>query len=361
MDMHRNTAAARIGRMAQRPHAALAGVAMVLLLILCAMAAAEPRWSQGQPIPQGANEVIGARVGDALLVYGGQSQGGEPMGIFWMYEPSGDKWTQLPSNPVPVHHATAVGIGNKFYLFGGFVLVKEQDFNGWGPMKNAWVFDLGTHTWSALPPMPTARGALCAATVGRKIYVLGGASIPEGSPLKALIPPGPVQQSDVNEIFDLDTQTWSKGKPLPTARNHMDAAAVDGKIYVIGGRVLSSFSGGRSLNVFLNEAYDVATDTWQSKAPMPTPRSGTAKAVVNGRIHILGGEGWIGDLGGVFRSHEVYDPRTNTWSPAPPMLTPRHGFAAAETNGRIYAVSGVNNAGGAGPLSVLNVNEIFGD
>ena len=25
----------------------------------------------------------------------------------------------------------------------------------------------------------------------------------------------------------------------------------------------------------------------------------------------------------------------------------------------IYAVSGVNNAGGAGPLSVVNVNEIF--
>src|SRR6266511_603457 len=107
-------------------HWHIAGVAMALLLIPYALAAAEPRWRQGQPIPQGANEVIGARVGDAQLVYGGQSQSGEPMGIFWMYEPSGDRWTQLPSNPVPVHHATAVGIDNKLYLFGGFVLVKEQ-------------------------------------------------------------------------------------------------------------------------------------------------------------------------------------------------------------------------------------------
>ena len=256
MHMHRNTAAARTGRMTRQLHAALAGVAMALLFLSCSLAA-EPRWRQAQRIPQGANEVIGAQIGDALLVYGGQSQGGEPMGIFWMYEPNGDRWTQLPSNPVPVHHATAVGIDNKFYLFGGFVLVKEQGFNGWGPVNNAWVFDLDTRSWSALPPMPTARGALCAAAVGRKIHVLGGASIPQGSPLKGLIPPGPVQQSDANEILDVDTQTWSTGKPLPTARNHMDAAA--------------------------------------------------------------------------------------------------------EINGRIYAVSGVNNAGGAGPLSVVNVTEIFGD
>jgi N-acetylneuraminic acid mutarotase len=107
--------------------------------------------------------------------------------------------------------------------------------------------------------------------------------------------------------------------------------------------------------------FDLGTRTWSALPPMPTPRSGTAKAVVNGRIHILGGEGCIGDLGGVFRSHEVYDPRTNTWSLAPPMLTPRHGFAAAAINGRIYAVSGVNNAGGTGPLSVVNVSEVFGD
>ncbi len=41
------------------------------------------------------------------------------------------------------------------------------------------------------------------------------------------------------------------------------------------------------------------------------------------------------------------------------MITPRHGFAAAEIGKSIFAVSGVNNAGGAGTLSVIAVNEIF--
>ena len=41
------------------------------------------------------------------------------------------------------------------------------------------------------------------------------------------------------------------------------------------------------------------------------------------------------------------------------MITPRHGFAVAQVGKTIYAVSGVNNAGGAGTLSVVPVNEIY--
>jgi hypothetical protein len=41
------------------------------------------------------------------------------------------------------------------------------------------------------------------------------------------------------------------------------------------------------------------------------------------------------------------------------MLTPRHGFATAQIGRRIFAVSGVNNAGGAGTLSVVAVNEVY--
>ena len=40
-------------------------------------------------------------------------------------------------------------------------------------------------------------------------------------------------------------------------------------------------------------------------------------------------------------------------------ITPRHGFAVAQVGKTIYAVSGVNNAGGAGTLSVVPVNEIY--
>jgi len=101
----------------------------------------------------------------------------------------------------------------------------------------------------------------------------------------------------------------------------------------------SCFSNGWSSNVSMNEAYDVATDTWTTRLPMPTARSGTGAEALDGKIHVLGGEGWVEEFGGVFRAHEAYDPKTNSWAKLSRMLTPRHGFATAQIGRRIYAVS----------------------
>jgi len=329
------------------------------LLSCASFVQAQGAWKQGPPIPQGANEVIGASVGGNVLVYGGQDPANKPMGIFYKFDPAAGQWTQLPSNPVPVHHGAAAAIGNKFYVLGGFRL-PDTGKVGWYPENKAWVFDLDKNTWSALPPMPTARGALAAVAVGKKIYVSGGAKIPTGVNLPdGLTAGGPVELLGTLEVFDTETNTWKQLKPMSLPRNHHSVAYADGKIYAVGGRVGSCFSNGWSSNVSMNEAYDIAGDTWTTRLPMPTARSGTGAEALDGRIHVLGGEGWVEEFGGVFRAHEVYDPKTNSWAKLPRMLTPRHGFAVATVGHKIYAVSGVNNAGGAGTLSVVAVNEIF--
>lgn len=61
----------------------------------------------------------------------------------------------------------------------------------------------------------------------------------------------------------------------------------------------------------------------------------------------------------MFRAHEACDPETNDLSKLARMPMPRHGFAVATIGNRIYVVSGVNNAGGAGTLSVVPVNEVY--
>ncbi len=338
--------------------AALRALVLSVGLAAAISAQAQGKWTQGPAIPQGANEVIGAAVNGQVLVYGGQDPKSAAMGIFWKFDPASGQWAKLPSNPVPVHHAAAASIGSKMYVVGGF-RIPDSGKGGWFPENKLWMFDLDTQTWTRLPDMPTPRGALAATVADGKIYVIGGARIPDGAKIDALTGGSPVELLGTVEVFDTRTQTWSARKPMPTPRNHMDASHVDGKIYVIGGRVGSCFSGGWSTNVFMNEAYDIATDTWATRAPMPTPRSGTGSAVVDGRISVLGGEGWIDDFGGVFRAHEIYDPRTNSWSRAARMMTPRHGFATAAIGKRIYAVSGVNNAGGAGTLSVVDFTEVF--
>ncbi len=316
-------------------------------------------WHAAQPIP---NEVIGAALDDAVSVYGGQIDGTSvPQGLFFMFRPSTGTWTRLPSNPVPVHHAALVAVGQRVYLIGGFKLPASGPAS-WMPVRNVWSFDLATQRWAALAPMPTARGALAAVVVDHKmIYAIGGAMLPRNDRHVALLASWANEESSATEEYDIASNSWRARSPMLTARNHLDAAAIGRMIYAIGGRTGSAFSGGASSNVSANEAYDIVDDRWEPRAPLPTPRSGLEVVAVGGRMHALGGEGYIGDFGGTFRTHESYDPQANTWRSEERMPTPRHGFAIAVAGGRIFAISGRNVPGGGGPAVDLTVNEVFED
>src|SRR5256885_874919 len=138
-------------------------------------------------------------------------------------------------------------------------------------------------------PVPTPRGALSATAIGTKIYAIGGARNPSYS-TPELRPSVPVENVATNEVYDTETNTWTLARPMLTARNHHGAALIDGKIYVVGGRIGSTFIIGLSNNVSTNEVYDIAKDTWASVLGMPTPRSGVGVAGLKGRIHLLGRE-----------------------------------------------------------------------
>ena len=56
-----------------------------------------------------------------------------------------------------------------------------------------------------------------------------------------------------------------------------------------------------------------------------------AVGVVNGIVYVIGGERT--SSGGTFAQNEAYNPTTNTWTTAAPMLTPRHGAAFGVING----------------------------
>jgi hypothetical protein len=90
----------------------------------------------------------------------------------------------------------------------------------------------------------------------------------------------------------------------------------------------------------MNEVYDLATDTWSTRASMPTARSGVGLAALDGKVYVIGGEGWIDELGGVSRAVEAYDPKRNSWAEEAQMPTPRRGFAKGVIDGKLYACLG---------------------
>jgi N-acetylneuraminic acid mutarotase len=323
-----------------------ATVAAFLLVCILAPAAHAQKWGRLAPFPDPAEELYGIAAGGKLYVFGGLAPGWTPKGVAYEYDPDADAWSQKKNMPLPSHHVAFAELNGKIYVMGGFVKPAKGP-TAWQPIDNAWEYDPAKDTWRALAPMPTKRGSPNAAAVGGKIYVIGGAGIHPGSKETSLHPARPHRAVGTNEVYDPKTNTWETRSPMPTARNHAAVGVVNNKIYVIGGRIGAAFST-RASNTDIVEEYDPATDQWGAvKMPMPTPRSAVAWGTHKGKIYVAGGEERIKPWQRTFRAVEAYDPRSNTWSILPPMTFPRHGLAGDILNGKFHLVSGDAASGGA--------------
>jgi hypothetical protein len=122
---------------------------------------------------------------------------------------------------------------------------------------------------------------------------------------------------------------------MPTARDHHAAAAIDGKLHAIGGRL----GGNYSRNLDTHEVYDPARNAWSPRAPLPTPRSGLPPPSSAGVPSSSAGSG----PGGTFPQVERTSRTGDRWTAmAPP--TPRHGWRRWRRAGSV--VSGGPRLGG---------------
>jgi N-acetylneuraminic acid mutarotase len=317
-----------------------------LILTFAAGAQAQLRWVKAAQFPEPEEELYGVTANGKMYVLGGYGNNpfGNPAGLVYEYDPATDKWTKKKNMPLPVHHQAQVEYQGKIYMFGGYLYPEP---GAWQPVDNAWEYDPMADTWKALTPMPGKRGSTVAEQVGGKIYVIGGATTNPGSKEAAVFANRPARSVGTNEVYDPATNKWATRSPMPTARNHAFSGAVNGKIYVIGGRIGSAFITVSS-NVDIVEEYDPATDQWGPiKSRMPTARSGGGWATYGGKIYVAGGELQNRQIAPSFRALEAYDPATNTWSILPSMPSPRHGVAGAFIGNRLHLVSGKVTSAGA--------------
>lgn len=178
--------------------------------------------------------------------------------------------------------------------------------------------------WATRAPMPTARHKLAAAALDGKVYAVGGIAESMGRAVATV------------EAYDPATQTWAARAPMPTARYHLAAAAVNGKLYAVG--------GANPLHTSAVEEYDPATDTWATRASLPAPRDFLAVAAANGKLYAVGGIGGVGTRVRVLTTVEEYDPATDHWTTRAPMPTPRaYAAAVAGADGKLCVVGGTND------------------
>jgi N-acetylneuraminic acid mutarotase len=330
--------------------ATLATIAAVLCLSLClpATAQAQGKWTKLAAFPEPAEELLGVASGGKMYVFCGLAPGWKPIGMVYEYDPATDKWSKKKPMPLLSHHVAFTEYRGKIYAFGGFVYPASGPA-AWVPVDNAWEYDPAADSWKPLAPMPTKRGSPVAAVVGDRIYVIGGATLPPGSKEPAVHPARPHISVGAVEEYDPAANTWRARTSMPTPRNHATVGVVNGKIYVIGGRVGGAFITSGSSNVDVVEEYDPAADAWgPPRAKMPSARSAMASGVYEGRIYVTGGEGQDAQRMYTFRALEAYDPAANTWSILPSLPVSRHGLAGAVVGSRLHMVSGDVQSAGTG-------------
>jgi hypothetical protein len=227
-------------------------------------------------------------------------------------------------------------VSGKIYVIGGF---EEPTLSSLGTLSvsdRVEVYDPAVNSWEAKAPLPTPLHHTGAAAVGGKLYVVGGYT---RSFFDIWHPVATVY------VYDPATDRWAERASMPTARGALALAMLDGSLYAVGGY-------DRTRNTGALEVYDPAGDSWVVKASLPTPRDHLAAAAVGGRLYVMGGR-----LDGSYARNlaltEVYDPGTDRWTRAADMPTARSGVTAGVIGNTVYVL------GGEAPEGTFQVNEAY--
>jgi hypothetical protein len=180
---------------------------------------------------------------------GGYCNDGGDSATVEAYNPATDSWTKA-SLPVPTRNLSANVINGIIYVVGWRTNTNQCAVYAYDPATDTWI------TKAAVTPLRTSGAS---AAMNGIIYWTGGSD-------------------SAVDAYDPVTDSWTrKASSIPTARSNPAAAAINCKLYFVGG----AWTGEM-------DVYDPGADTWTTQASMPTARDASV-AVVNGILYALGG------------------------------------------------------------------------
>src|SRR4030095_4456716 len=214
-------------------------------------------------------------------------------------------WATGTTGPPLRYRAGGTTDGTFVYVFGG------GNSTG-GLLNDLWRWNPATGAWTQLANMPTAKQNIQGAYFNGKIYVPGGFT---------------TVHITENVIYDIATNTWSVGAPLPVTHTGTNVAFA-GKVYDFGG------NPGPVTTVHI---YDIATNTWTTGAPMPVATTYGRSVVAGNFAYYVGGIAGT-TTNAVYR----YDLVANSWTTMAPLQTARTSeeLMASPDGSKLYAVMG---------------------
>ena len=137
-------------------------------------------------------------------------------------------------------------------------------------------------------------------------------------------------------VYNTDSRSeWVYTTPMQETRKNASAAALDGKIYVLGGENATG-----SLKTFA--VYDMEKKTWESLPEYPGTESGICRAAVfayNNEIYVIGGQTDTGVTAKLLKSVYAYNTETRQWQKKADLAEGRTNLAYACSKDKIYVWS----------------------
>jgi len=245
-------------------------------------------WSAAPPLPYGRQDNDGGIIDNQLIMVGGFCGGSdvewkprkyirgffkETFALDLNNEIQG--WFRLPNFPgIARQEMQAATVNNELYIWGGFSYTAPYTFKDGYKLSYKERSGYTRWRWDKLPDLPwgISTGGIC--TVGSKIYIFGGGDYDLKEFVWETSCDGKIKRFGARLlVFDTNNVNagWKELTQCPgTTRMQAGMAAVDGKIYIIGG-----FQGSVD-----SWRYDPQTDKWERLRDVPVSCGGFASGLI---------------------------------------------------------------------------------
>ena len=296
---------------------------------------------------------------------------------------------QLPPLPIPTSDATAVAIGGKIYVSGGFCVDVECS-------QLVQVYDTITAEWTTLPPSPIYRSE--STLVNSQLTLIGGQDASTGEITNSTItwdeekkqwfpkvPPMPAKRFrpciihcsnlmlvaggkasdnkthlDSVDIFNMDTFQWttSSSFKLPLPMWYMRASIGCGYLYITSGKKSKGKAAREAYKLPVDEVVNAVTKEQEVEwiQVQNTPNGVSGLVADSDHPTVVGG---LDESGKPTSDVSIYDPTTDKWSNVGQCVRPHlRSCAIAVSSSSFVVIGGFTNP--IDPRSSLSPNfELF--
>ncbi|XP_032981610.1 kelch-like protein 38 isoform X1 [Rhinolophus ferrumequinum] len=199
------------------------------------------QWSLGQPMLAARYSHRSTAHKNFIFSIGGIGEGQEVMGSMERFDSICNVWESVASMPVEVLHPAVAVKDQRLYLFGGEDIMQN-------PVRLIQVYHISRNTWFKMETRMIKNVCAPAVVLGERIVIVGGYT-------RRIL------------AYDPQSNKFVKCADMKDRRMHHGATVMGNKLYVTGGRRLTTDCTIEDSASF--DCYDPETDTWTSQGQLP--------------------------------------------------------------------------------------------